>query len=119
MSDRESRKKELLKELGDVQSLLDDADTPPQPSASDSHNLDRMQIRKLASERNNPFLGTPPPSPRESPAPAVTTSSPSAARPSLSNADIDAIIDDLVAEALPKLEKSLRLRLRAALRKKS
>ena len=64
MSDRESRKKELLKELGDVQSLLDDADTPPQRSPSESDILDRMQIRKLASERSNPFLGTPPPSPQ-------------------------------------------------------
>ncbi|MGJ3256140.1 MAG: hypothetical protein ACFE0K_07415 [Alcanivorax sp.] len=119
MSDRESRKKELLKELGDVQSLLDDADTPPQRTPSESHNLDRMQIRKLASERSNPFLGSPPPSPRETSAPAITTPTPAAARPSLSNADIDAVIDELVAEALPKLEKSLRLRLRAALRKKS
>ena len=119
MSDRESRKKELLKELGDVQSLLDDADTPPQRSPSESDTLDRVQIRKLASERSNPFLGTPPPSPQGNPAPAVTTPTPSTARPSLSNADIDAVIDELVAEALPKLEKSLRLRLRAALRKKS
>ncbi|MEH6783386.1 MAG: hypothetical protein V7688_05855 [Alcanivorax jadensis] len=119
MSDRESRKKELLKELGDVQSLLDDTDTPPQRSPSESDTLDRMQIRKLASERSNPFLGTPPPPPQGNPAPAVTTPNPSAARPSLSNADIDVVIDELVAEALPKLEKSLRLRLRTALRKKS
>ncbi len=37
----------------------------------------------------------------------------------MNNADIDAVIDELVAEALPKLEKALRLKLRAALRKKS
>ena len=119
MSDRESRKKELLKELGDVQSLLDDAETRPQRVPSGRDNLDREQIRKLASERSNPFLGTPAPAPQGNPAPATVAPTPSAARPSLNNADIDAVIDELVAEALPKLEKALRLKLRAALRRKS
>tara|TARA_B100000676_G_C18025381_1_gene815272 strand:- start:1323 stop:1679 length:357 start_codon:yes stop_codon:yes gene_type:complete len=118
MSDRESRKQELLKELGDVQSLLDDTETPSRPSPATPDALDRDQIRKLASERANPFLGSPPPpAPRENPAPAAPPAT--ADRPSLNNADIDAVIDDLVAEALPKLEKALRLKLRAALRRKS
>ena len=119
MSDRESRKKELLKELGDVQSLLNDAETASQRSPSAPENLGREQIRKLASERSNPFLGTPPPAPQGNPAPAAVTSTPPATRPSLNNADIDAVIDELVTEALPKLEKALRLKLRAALRRKS
>ena len=52
MSDRESRKQELLKELGDVQSLLDDTETPSRPSPATPDALDRDQIRKLASELN-------------------------------------------------------------------
>jgi len=52
-------------------------------------------------------------------APAVMAPPPSSARPALNSDDIDAVIDELVAEALPKLEKALRLKLRAALRKKS
>ncbi len=118
MSDRESRKKELLKELGDVQSLLDDTETAPQRSPSDRSALDREQIRTLASERSNPFLGSPPPAPRGNPTPATVTPTPPAGRSSLSSADIDAVIDELVADALPKLEKALRLKLRAALRRK-
>ncbi|MED5388765.1 MAG: hypothetical protein VX793_07925 [Pseudomonadota bacterium] len=117
MSDRESRKKELLKELGDVQSLLDDAETIA-PADTAPGNADREQIRKLASERANPFLGTPLP-PRQAPASTAVPAAPPPERPSLSSADIDAVIDDLVAEAMPKLEKALRLKLRAALRRKS
>ena len=119
MSDRETRKKELLKELGDVQSLLDDTEARPAPSTTGPGNLEREQIRKLASERHNPFLGSPPPAPQDPVAPAVTPPPPSSARPTLNSDDIDAVIDELVAEALPKLEKALRLKLRAALRKKS
>jgi len=119
MSDRESRKKELLKELGDVQSLLNDAETASRRAPSAPDNLGREQIRKLASERSNPFLGTPAPAPQGNPAPATVAPTPSAARPSLNNADIDAVIDELVAEALPKLEKALRLKLRTALRRKA
>ena len=55
MSDRETRKKELLKELGDVQSLLDDTEARPAPSTPGPGSLEREQIRKLASERHNPF----------------------------------------------------------------
>jgi len=119
MSDRESRKKELLKELGDVQSLLNDAETTSRRSPPTPDNSGREQIRKLASERSNPFLGTPAPAPQGNPAPATVAPTPPAARPSLNNADIDAVIDELVAEALPKLEKALRLKLRAALRRKA
>ena len=64
MSDRETRKKELLKELGDVQSLLDDKEARPAPSTTGPGSLEREQIRKLASERHNPFLGSPPPAPK-------------------------------------------------------
>ncbi len=78
MSDRETRKKELLKELGDVQSLLDDKEARPAPSTTGPGSLEREQIRKLASERHNPFLGSPPPGPppRILSAPAVMAPSP-------------------------------------------
>ena len=127
-NERDTRKQDLLRELGDVQSLLDDMDKPPllepaeAPQAAPVNNrLNSDQIRKLASERSNPFLPTASP-PTTRPAPA--TASPaaptlSAPRPTLSNTDIDRVIDELVAEALPKLEKALRLRLRDALRRKN
>ena len=127
-NERDTRKQDLLRELGDVQSLLDDMDkapllepaAPPQ-AAPVNHRLNSDQIRKLASERSNPFLPTASP-PTTRPAPATASPAgpaPSAPRPTLSNTDIDRVIDELVAEALPKLEKALRLRLRDALRRKN
>ncbi|EDX89080.1 hypothetical protein [Alcanivorax sp. DG881] len=127
-NNKETAKHALLKELDDVQSLLDDADTPTQPpllkpSAEDTTAPDSQRIRQLASERANPFLsGRPAPSTSPAqPAPSVPTPAPQTAapRPTLTNRDIDAAIDELVAEALPKLEKALRLKLRAALRRKT
>ncbi|MCK0154876.1 hypothetical protein MWU49_14260 [Alcanivorax sp. S6407] len=108
--DRESRKQALLKELGDIQSLLDDMESSAPPSRPAS--MDSEQIRKLASERANPFLDRPAPTAPAQPAPSRTPSA-------LNNADIDQIVDSLVQEALPKLEKALRLRLRDALRRKN
>ena len=107
--DRESRKQALLRELGDIQSLLDDMESSS--TAKRDRAIDSEQIRKLASERANPFLDRPGPPPAQ-PAPA---------RPqqTLSNEDIEKIVDSLVDEALPKLEKALRLRLRDALRRKN
>ena len=67
-NNKETAKHALLKELDDVQSLLDDADTPTQPpllkpSAEDTTAPDSQRIRQLASERANPFLsGRPAPS---------------------------------------------------------
>ncbi|MZR64262.1 hypothetical protein [Alcanivorax sp. DP30] len=106
--DQESRKQALLQELGDIQSLLDDMESSS--SASHTPTLDSEQIRKLASERTNPFLARPSPPPAK-PAPRP--------QQQLSNADIERIVDSLVEEALPKLEKALRLRLRDALRRKT
>ncbi len=107
--DRESRKQALLRELGDIQSLLDDMESSAATKTGGA--LDSDQIRKLASERANPFL---------SPGATPPTSSP-APRPAqqLGSAEIDRIVDSLVEEALPKLEKALRLRLRDALRRKN
>lgn len=107
--DRESRKQALLQELGDIQSLLDDMESSS--TAKRDPSIDSEQIRKLASERANPFLDRPGQPPSE-PAPP---------RPQqqLSNTDIDRIVDSLVEDALPKLEKALRLRLRDALRRKT
>lgn len=109
--DRESRKQALLKELGDIQSLLDDME-----STSKSRSpKDSEQIRKLASERANPFLSASTPATPASPAPVV----PPRPTQKLSDGEIDQIVDSLVAEALPKLERALRLRLRDALRRKN
>ncbi len=127
-NNKETAKHALLKELDDVQSLLDDADSPTRPPllkpSADATPPDSQRIRQLASERANPFLsGHPEPgNPQASPAPSVPTPAPQQAparRPTLTNSDIDAAIDELVAEALPKLEKALRLKLRAALRRKA
>lgn len=127
-NNKERAKHALLKELDDVQSLLDDADSPTHPPllkpSADATAPDSQRIRQLANERANPFLsGHPAPgNPQASPAPSVPTPAPqqaSAPRATLTNSDIDAAIDELVAEALPKLEKALRLKLRAALRRKA
>ena len=127
-NNKETAKHALLKELDDVQSLLDDADSPTRPPllkpSADTSAPDSQRIRQLASERANPFLsGHPEPgNPQTSPAPSVPTPAPQqgpAPRPTLTNSDIDAAVDELVAEALPKLEKALRLKLRAALRRKA
>lgn len=126
-NNKETAKHALLKELDDVQSLLDDADGPTQPPllkpSADTTPQDSGRIRQLASERSNPFLSgnLAPREPQASPAPPVPTPAPQAPtpRPTLTNSDIDAAIDELVAEALPKLEKALRLKLRAALRRKT
>ena len=127
-NNKETAKHALLKELDDVQSLLDDADSPTRPPllkpSADTSAPDPQRIRQLASERANPFLsGHPEPgNPQASPAPSVPTPAPQQApapRPTLTNSDIDAAVDELVAEALPKLEKALRLKLRAALRRKA
>ncbi len=126
-NNKETAKHALLKELDDVQSLLDDADCPTQPPllkpSTDATPQDSYRIRQLASERTNPFLAgnLVPREPQASPAPPVPTPAPQAPtpRPTLTNSDIDAAIDELVAEALPKLEKALRLKLRAALRRKA
>lgn len=127
-NNKETAKHALLKELDDVQSLLDDADSPTQPPLlkppADTTLPDSHRIRQLADERTNPFLGGSP-APRRNdtaPVPPVPTPSPQAEpapRPTLTNRDIDTAIDELVAEALPKLEKALRLKLRASLRRKT
>ena len=83
-NNKETAKHALLKELDDVQSLLDDADTPTQPpllkpSAEDTTAPDSQRIRQLASERANPFLsGRPAPSTSPAqPAPCLLYTSPS------------------------------------------
>lgn len=108
--DRESRKQALLKELADIQSLLDDMDAPA-PAKQAAAPMDSDQIRRLAAERANPFLsaGSPPP----------VQPAPSRPPQQLSSTEIDRMVDNLVEEALPKLEKALRLRLRDALRRKN
>ena len=122
MSDnKETAKHALLKELDDVQSLLDDAEPPLLQAYAEATPPEAQRIRQLASERTNPFLD------RTANQHAPTLSGPSistpaqqttaTARPTLTNRDIDNAIDELVAEALPKLEKALRLKLRAALRR--
>ncbi|BAP13359.1 MAG: hypothetical protein AOY29_06920 [Alcanivorax borkumensis] len=122
MSDnKETAKHALLKELDDVQSLLDDAEPPLLQASAEATPPEAQRIRQLASERTNPFLD------RTANQHAPTLSGPSistpaqqttaTARPTLTNRDIDNAIDELVAEALPKLEKALRLKLRAALRR--
>ena len=115
-NNKETAKHALLKELDNVQSLLNDADSPTQPPllkpSADTTAPDSQRIRQLASERANPFLSG-------RPAPDTSQAQPAAPRPTLTNSDIDAAIDELVAEALPKLEKALRLKLRAALRRKA
>ncbi len=108
-NDRESRKQALLQELGDIQSLLDDMESSPSAA---NRPMDTEQIRKLASERANPFLDRPSAPPAQPPAAPRS-------QPPLNNNDIDQIVDSLVEEALPKLEKALRLRLRDALRRKN
>ena len=126
-NNKETAKHALLKELDDVQSLLDDADSPTQPPllklSAGTPAPDSQRIRQLANERANPFLGGNPASahPPSSPAPSVPSPTPQTPgpRPTLTHNDIDAAIDELVADALPKLEKALRLKLRATLRKKS
>ena len=122
MSDnKETAKHALLKELDDVQSLLDDAEPLLLQASAEATPPEAQRIRQLASERTNPFLD------RTANQHAPTLSGPSistpaqqttaTARPTLTNRDIDNAIDELVAEALPKLEKALRLKLRAALRR--
>lgn len=127
-NNKETTKNTLLKELDDVQSLLDDADSPTRPPlltpTAGTQTPGPQRIRQLAGERSNPFLsGHPAPhSDNAAPAPSVPTPAPQtppAPRPALAHRDIDTAIDELVAEALPKLEKALRLKLRAALRKKA
>lgn len=122
MSDnKETAKHALLKELDDVQSLLDDAEPPLLQASAEATPPETQRIRQLASERTNPFLNrtanqhAPTPSGPSISTPAQQTTA--TARPTLTNRDIDSAIDELVAEALPKLEKALRLKLRAALRR--
>ena len=119
-NERDTRKQDLLRELGDVQSLLDDMDKalPLEPAdapqaAPVNHRLNSDQIRKLASERSNPFLPTAS-LPTTRPAPATVLRQAPPLRPYRpEHTDIDRVIDELVAEAR-KLEKALRLRLRDA-----
>ena len=87
----------------------------------------RLHLQSLAEQRSDrkpPASAATVPSHRKlahhAPAPAtIPAALPLCARPTLSNTDIDRVIDELVAEALPKLEKALRLRLRDALRRKN
>ncbi|MEQ3683186.1 hypothetical protein [Alcanivorax sp.] len=122
MSDnKETAKHALLKELDDVQSLLDDAEPPLLQASAEATPPEAQRIRQLASERTNPFLNRTAnphaPAPSVSPASTPAQQTTATARPTLTNRDIDNAIDELVAEALPKLEKALRLKLRAALRR--
>ena len=57
MSDnKETAKHALLKELDDVQSLLDDAEPPLLQASAEATPPEAQRIRQLASERTNPFL---------------------------------------------------------------
>ena len=124
MSDnKETAKHALLKELDDVQSLLDDAEPPLLQASAEATPPEAQRIRQLASERTNPFLDrtanqhAPTLSGPSISTPAQQTTATATARPTLTHRDNDNAIDELVAEALPKLEKALRLKLRAALRR--
>ena len=126
MSDdqQDKSKSDLMKALDDVQSLLGDN------AENASTKLSDEAIRKLATERSNPFLsGAPSPQPQppqsstatqaapKQPTPAAPQTTPQAEPAKLQEQEITRIIDALVTETLPKLETLLRQRLRDALNK--
>lgn len=138
--------KALLDELSSIRSLLGDADkdvppmllegeelpvlTPDAPGG-DAHTQaslfdapapgGRDPLRKALAERENPFLPRKPAAPAAAaptlkptrPAPAASPSAP-ARRPD--DAAVRALVDELVAAWLPKIEQELRDRLTAMLR---
>ncbi|EKF74119.1 hypothetical protein A11A3_09882 [Alcanivorax hongdengensis A-11-3] len=119
---KDQEKQALLDELNDIQSLLDEetrggATTP----RATTHPERAEQIRRLASERANPFLGSPAaPAPASAATPAAgqpRAATPTAS-PGLSEQELDRMVDALVDQALPKLEQQLRARLKARLRQR-
>ncbi len=64
-NNKETAKHALLKELADVQSLLDDADGPTQPPllkpSADTTGPDAYQIRSWPANEANPFCRSPAP----------------------------------------------------------
>ena len=98
MSDnKETAKHALLKELDDVQSLLDDAEPPLLQASAEATPPEAQRIRQLASERTNPFLDrtanqhAPTLSGPSISTPAQQTTATATARPTLTNRDIDKI----------------------------
>lgn len=90
--------------------------------AFDPNQSVSAQVRKALSERKNPFLATTKQKAVEvepSPPAKQTTASPApdTEQKTLSRADIEQAIDELVAEQLPKLEAVLKARLRKKLLK--
>lgn len=111
---KNKQKQDLLKELNDVQHLLDGEDTPPGTATTNAQ--DPEHIRKLAMQRANPFLGTR--TPATEPARPAAPSQPPPAPAALSETELDRMVDTLVDQALPKLEQQLRARLKARLRQR-
>ena len=146
--DKRKRARALLDDLDSVKSLLGDAarDVPPahlddedgahvptlEPEDGDSQipllggqekkpvadsQNGRDSVQRALSERQNPFLTqaqkaasvTKPP----------TTTPPSGAKAVLGEQEIKAMVDELMATWMPRIEKELRERLIAALRRHS
>lgn len=115
-------------------SLLDDDDVPllepAAPAKGDAHTQKSLfdapakpepgsdPLKKSLAERENPFLPRKPASPPTPAAPKIepTRPSPSSA---MNDAALRALVDEALAEWMPKIERDLRNRLMEFLRNKS
>lgn len=138
--------KALLDELSSIHSLLgeghrdvapsslldDDVPLlePATPAAGDDHTQkslfdppakpapDREPLRKTLAERENPFLPRKPASPPPPAAPKIEPTRPAPASKT-NDAALRALVDEALAEWMPKIERDLRNRLMEFLRNKS
>jgi hypothetical protein len=136
--------KALLDELNSIHSLLGDADrdVPPsslldddvpllepaspasksgsQPSLFDKTEASsRQPLNKALAERDNPFLPRKPAAP-SSATPKIESTRPATTAPTPpGDARLRALVDETLAEWMPKIERDLRNRLMELLRNKS
>ena len=99
-------------EDGDAHSQKSLFDTPANPASSGD------PLKKMLAERENPFLPRKPVAP---PPPATPKIEPARPAPSgtLSDVALRALVDEALAEWMPKIERDLRNRLMELLRSKS
>lgn len=138
--------KALLDELSSIHSLLDeghrdvapspllDDKVPPiepgAPAKGDAHTRKSLfdspaksaaadgPLKKMLAGRENPFLPKKPASPPPPAAPRIEPTRP-APSSTLNDAALRALVDETLAEWMPKIERDLRNRLMELLRNKS
>lgn len=84
----------------------------------------QAMLRRAALARDNPFLAAArnatarsTPTPPAPPAPAAPPAAPAARRPTLDESAMRALVDELLAQWLPRIERELRARLMEELRR--